>query len=124
MLVPFLFPPTIHHLHSSVNRIVFNAEYADLDQAEIFEYLKLPPPEPRPPAPMSGVAETPEHDFSEAFSSFAFHSFLMRPEVVQVLIKIQEDCNKVSGSTKFKHCGLMCCVMSVYKLRNPLSFTL
>eukprot|EP00947_MAST-08B_sp_MAST-8B-sp1_P002409 g2409.t1 len=106
----------------SINRIVFEAGLADPAQAEIFEFLKLPAGivsaygsgggggggdgggtggTGSGGAPAMGVVDTPEHDFSEQFSSFAFHTFLIRPEVVHVLGQAQQECDKVLDRRMF-----------------------
>jgi dynein heavy chain len=85
----------------AINRIVFQTGYQDVAQGEMFKFLRLPREEMVKDVPTAGAVETPEHDFQEQFGTFAFFTFLIRPEVVHVLCKVQSECNKVLGMSMF-----------------------
>jgi dynein heavy chain, axonemal len=79
----------------TMNKIVFDANMRDPNNVNS-NRLSLPisvtNPVPNKPARELAVIQTPNHDFSEQFSTFAFNTCLATNEVVVTLQNIQCEC--------------------------------
>ena len=80
----------------TMNKIVFDANMRDPNNATLTSTLALPAsvthPIPASPARRLAVVETPLHDFAEQFSTFAFNTCLSQSDVVATLECIQVEC--------------------------------
>lgn len=79
----------------TMNKIIFdiNLQQAGGQGEHMFFHLPEKPAEAE--APELGVVPIPAHNFVEQFSSFSFNSFLTKYEVIQALVKVRAECNRV-----------------------------
>jgi dynein heavy chain len=80
----------------TMNKIIFDANMSVPENKHIAETLTLPPPEVNKQiVPEKGVVAVTQYDLEERFKSFVFGTFLVQPEVVYVLERVQQQCNKI-----------------------------
>eukprot|EP00002_Diphylleia_rotans_P006932 TRINITY_DN1638_c0_g1_i1.p1 TRINITY_DN1638_c0_g1~~TRINITY_DN1638_c0_g1_i1.p1 ORF type:complete len:4126 (-),score=976.49 TRINITY_DN1638_c0_g1_i1:597-12974(-) len=78
----------------SVNQVTFDLITSDPEKCETMG-IQLPPRKPVQPTPERGTITIPEHNFSEQFTEFTFHSFLTRGEIINAIVKVRAECNRV-----------------------------
>ena len=81
----------------TMNKIIFDSNLKFGENAELVKSLSLLVASMEAAkikgrqAPDIGVVETPEHDFAQQFSTFAFQTFLAQREVVSTLIAVNSE---------------------------------
>ena len=89
----------------TMNKIIFDSNLKFGDNAELVKSLSLLVASMEAAkikgrqAPDIGVVETPEHDFAQQFSTFAFQTFLAQREVVETLIAVNSEKEKIVALT-------------------------
>ena len=79
-----------------MNKIIFDANMSIPENKHISETLTLPVKESNSnEIPQKGVVHVTQYDLEERFKSFVFGTFLVQPEVVYVLERVQQQCNKI-----------------------------
>ena len=80
----------------TMNKIIFDANMSIPENKHISETLTLPVKESNSnEIPQKGVVHVTQYDLEERFKSFVFGTFLVQPEVVYVLERVQQQCNKI-----------------------------
>eukprot|EP00163_Fabomonas_tropica_P031149 TRINITY_DN730_c1_g1_i7.p1 TRINITY_DN730_c1_g1~~TRINITY_DN730_c1_g1_i7.p1 ORF type:complete len:4213 (+),score=1156.03 TRINITY_DN730_c1_g1_i7:1002-12641(+) len=85
----------------TMNKIIFDMNYKDPNQADLFDSLALPPLPEDEDVPEFGTVRIPDHNFPEQFSEFTFHSFLTKPEVINAIVKVRGECNRIQSLNLF-----------------------
>ena len=86
----------------TMNKIIFDANMLIPENKHIVETLTLPSIEKKTTkVPEKGVVAVTQYDLEERFKSFVFGTFLVQPEVVYVLERVQQQCNKILGMRLF-----------------------
>ena len=80
----------------TMNKIIFDANMSVPENKHIADTLTLPPAALTAAAiPEKGVVNVTQYDLEERFKSFVFVTFLVQPEVVYVLERVQQQCNQI-----------------------------
>lgn len=79
----------------TMNKIIFDINLRQTDGSGEHMFFDLPERAAPPAPPQLGVVPIPPHNFVEQFSSFSFNSFLTKFEVIQALVKVRAECNRV-----------------------------
>lgn len=98
----------------TMNKIIFDANMSVPENKHIAETLTLPPAKiDNQIVPEKGVVPVTQYDLEERFKSFVFGTFLVQPEVVYVLERVQQQCNKILDMRLFNTCVdfvvVVCC---------------
>ncbi|XP_051768758.1 dynein axonemal heavy chain 1 [Ctenopharyngodon idella] len=82
----------------TMNRMVFDKVVQD--NPEELSYITLPQKEPER-VPERGLVSVPDYPFEKNRRAFIFNTLLTRPEVIAVLSKVREECNRVAEMSLF-----------------------
>ncbi|XP_064422227.1 dynein axonemal heavy chain 1 [Latimeria chalumnae] len=90
----------------TMNKISFDKVVSS--HPEMFPYITLPA-KVSEKVPRKGRIEIPDFPFKENKRAFSFTSLLTRPEVINALLKVRTECNRVAAMSLF-HVNLAKCV--------------
>mgnify|MGYP000067473068 CR=1 FL=1 len=79
----------------TMNKIIFDINLQQTSGGDSHMFSDLPDRNTQEEPPELGVVPIPAHNFVEQFSSFSFNSFLTKFEVIQALVKVRAECNRV-----------------------------
>jgi dynein heavy chain len=80
----------------TMNKIIFDANMLVPENKHIAETLTLPKSSKKNTIPPEkGVVAVTQYDLEERYKSFVFDTFLVQPEVVYVLERVQQQCNEI-----------------------------
>ncbi|KAK7127569.1 hypothetical protein R3I93_020220 [Phoxinus phoxinus] len=82
----------------TMNQMVFDKVVQDNPE---FSYITLPQKEPES-VPERGFVSVPDYPFEKNRADFVFNSLLTKPEVIAVLSKVREECNRVAEMSLFQ----------------------
>ncbi len=88
----------------TMNKIIFDANMTVPENKHIAASLSLPEStmqKTSPPVPEKGVVPCTQYDLEDRFKSFVFGTFLVQPEVVYVLERVQAQCNSILSMRLF-----------------------
>uniref|UniRef100_G1MWR4 Dynein axonemal heavy chain 1 n=1 Tax=Meleagris gallopavo TaxID=9103 RepID=G1MWR4_MELGA len=82
----------------AMNRMIFDR--AVTSKPQLFSYVTLPDKEERK-VPEKGLICIPDYPFGKQQAAFNFVSLLTKPEVILVLMQVQDECNKAASMSLF-----------------------